>query len=170
MTPDEQELVMKLVIAPGRDAMPRAEFLEEFGADDGPALGLRLLRDAVDRRDPDDVELALIVCFVFGFSEEHLPLLLDLSFADWHFRHEDIVWALKDYKSPEAIDALMHAAQSVPGYLEWDEARALASKAIWALSAIDGRDAERALESLVLSDHHIVADGATAQLARRRQE
>ena len=158
---------MALVVAPGgREALSADEFLREFGVTDGMALGLDLLRDAVDRRDPVDVELALIVCFRFGFSEGHLQLLLTLAFADWHQRHEDVAMALGKIRSPASVEALVHLARWVPGYLEFDESRALATKAIWALGAISGDAAHQALESLARSESSIVAEGAVAQLQR----
>jgi len=86
-------------------------------------LGLDLLRDAVARRDPIDVELSLVVCFKFGFSDDHLSPLLALAFADWHQRHEDVARALGKLRSPASVDALVHLAEWVPGYLDFDDAR-----------------------------------------------
>lgn len=158
---------MALVVVPGdREPLSDEEFLREFGAADGVALGLGLLRDAIERRDPVDVELALVVCFRFGFTDDHLQPLITLAFADWHQRHEDVAEALGKLRSPASVDALVHLAQWVPEYLEFDDARALATKAIWALGAIAGDAAHEALESLAHSEQPIVADNATAQLRR----
>jgi hypothetical protein len=168
VTPAEREAARALVIAPGGQARVSSdEFLERFGAVDGKALGVDLLRDAVERRDAVDVELALIVCFRFGLSEEHLPLLLNLCYADWHHGHEDVVSALGKIRSPDSIDALVHMAQLVPSYLEYDDSRALATKALWALGAIDGDAADQALSMLARSPDRIVAREAEAQITRR---
>lgn len=148
----------------------REEFLEQFGASDGAALGLELLSEAVKQRDGEDVEFALIVGFRFGFTTEHLPWLISLSFADWHRAHEDVVFALEQLRTPVAVEALAHAARWVPEYLEYDEARALASKAIFALTSIEGRAAEYALESLANDDSEIVAEIAKRRLDVRRDE
>lgn len=169
MTPEEREAVRALVIAPGGRARPSSdEFLQRFAASDGRALGLKLLRDAVVRRDAVDVELALVVSFHFGFTVDHLALLVDLCFADWHQRHEDVVMALGKIKSPDSVDALVHMAQWVPGYLEYDEARALATKAVWALGGIDGDASDQALSMLADSPASIVAKEAQAQITRRK--
>lgn len=166
MSPEERSLVMALFVVPGRQPMSNEQFLREFGAADGTALGLDLLREAVDRRDPVDVELALVVCFRFGFTDGHLPPLLSLAFADWHQRHEDVASALGRLRSPASVDALVHLARWVPAYLETDEARALAVKAIWALGGIGGEAARQALISLAASQCSIVAENAVAQLQK----
>jgi HEAT repeat protein len=167
MSPDERALVMALVVLPiGRQPLAADEFLREFDASDGVVLGLDLLRDAVDRHDPVDVELALIVCFKFGFSDDHLQPLLTLAFADWHQRHEDVASALGRLGLPASVDALLHLAQWVPPYLDFDDARALATKAIWALGGISGDAAHKALKSLASSQCSIVAENAVAQLQK----
>jgi hypothetical protein len=158
---------MSLVMVPGRPPpMSVEEFLRRFGATNGVALGLDLLRDANDRRDPLDVEMALVVCSKFGFTNEHLQPLLILAVADWHQQHENVASALAKIKSPASVDALMHLALWVPDYLAYDDARALATKAIWALGGIGGDEARLALESLACSNSSIVAEGARAQLQK----
>ena len=157
---------MALFVLPGREPMSNEQFLREFGAADGVDLGLDLLKEAVGRRDPVDVELALVVCFTFGLSDGHLQPLLTLAFADWHQRHEDVASALGQLRSPASVDALVHLTQWVPDYLEFDEARALAVKAIWALGGIGGDAAHWALTSIAGSRCGILADAAVAQLQR----
>lgn len=168
MTPEEHRLIFSLVLVPGRPYEgDRNKILEHFGTQDGRALGLRLLRDAIETKNADDVEAALIVCSAFGLGEEHLGLLIDLVRADWHFSHENIVSLLDGFRSPAAVEALYHAATWVPDYLEFDEARALAVKAIWALGNTPGSEAEHALRRLSTSDSEVVREEAKAQLARR---
>jgi HEAT repeat protein len=146
--------------------MSNEQFLREFGAADGMALGLDLLGDAVGRREPVDVELALVVCFRFGFTDGHLQPLLTLAFADWHQRHEDVASALGELRSPASVDALEHLVRWIPAYLESDEARPLAVKAIWALGGISSEAARRALTSIADSPCSILAEAAVAQLQR----
>jgi HEAT repeat protein len=167
MTPDQRALVLALVVVPGRPALGAEPFLTAFDAQDGEALGLTLLRDAVARRDPVDVELALVVCFRFGLSQQHRDLLHVLASADWHRRHEDVVTALGRLRSPDCVDALLHLAGWVPDYLDFDEARALATEAVWALGSIEGAAAREALEALTEDRDPIVSGGARAQLERR---
>ncbi len=167
MTPEDRSLIFRLAVVPGGPPpISRQDFLEQFGAPDGVALGLQLLRDAIGRRDGVDVEYALTVCFTFGFTEDHLPLLLSLATAEWHQRHEDVASALDDLRSPRSVDALTHLAEWVPAYLQFDDARALAVKAIWALGNIGTAAARNVLRSLAQSPDAIVANNARDQLAR----
>src|SRR4051794_2571771 len=108
---------MALVVVPGRQSLSDDEFLASFGTADGKGLGTTLLLDAATRRDPTDVELALVVCFRFGFSNAHVPVLVSLAFAHWHQRHEDVAMALGRIKSPESVEALAHLAEWIPSYL-----------------------------------------------------
>lgn len=168
MTPEQRQCIMALVIVPGRDRAGSPEqVLRQFGADDGQALGLDLLRDAAGRQDALDLEMALVVCSTFGFTTGHLEVLIQLAAADWHHSHENVVTALSRLRSPQAIDALSHAAWWVPPYLDFDESRALARKAIWALGAIPGPEARQALTWLMDAENSVVREGAEAQLARR---
>jgi len=170
MTPAERQLVLSLVTVPGQQpAMEPADFLHQFGAPDGQELTHRVLREAVDRRDPIDVEMGLILADVFGVSDELLPLLLTLAAADWHRTHEDVVTILGRLRNPEAVEALMGAAHWVPRYLDFDESRALAIKAVRALGAIPGQRAENALAQLSESEIEPVRAVASAQLERRRE-
>jgi hypothetical protein len=124
--------------------------LRYFGTDDGPALGRRLLLDAVERRDATDFELAMVVCNRFdAFDESLLPLLVEQALTDWHRRHEDVVSRLGKYRSPLAVDALYRLTRWIPDYLDYDDARALANKAIRALGGIPGPETEQALVRII---------------------
>jgi len=150
VTPEDRQVIYDLVFVPGRGrkGSPEAVLLR-FGTVDGHALGLSLLGDAVDREDGDDVEAALIVCFAFGITPDHLELLVLLASADWHRRHEDVASALDGLRTPGAVDALFHLTQWVPDYLAWDEGGGLARKAVWGLAKTPGPEAEQALRLLL---------------------
>lgn len=153
------------VVGPG---LSKDDFLLRFGAADGQALGLRLLRDAVQRQDGEDVALALIVCSAFGFTADHVDPLVGLVGADWHVSHENVVAALGRLKSPSSVDALYHATQWVPGYLLFDEDRALAMKAVRALAAMPGERAEQTLLRVIDSSEDLVRQKARQQLDKRK--
>jgi hypothetical protein len=163
-------VISSLVAVPGRSSRGSPEdVLRHFGTTDGRALGLRLLSDAVDRQDGLDVEMALIVCATFGFTMDHLDLLVQLASADWHHKHEDVVSALGQLRAPAAVDALCHDAWWIPDYLDFDESRALAVKAVWALGGTPGAEAEQALKQLLSAEGEIVREAARAQLIRRAE-
>jgi hypothetical protein len=67
------------------------------------------------------------------------------------------------------FDALVHLASWVPDYLDFDEARALAAKALWGLGDMPGSGATLALERLRVSENMIVKREAEAQLRRRAE-
>jgi hypothetical protein len=166
VSPDERALVRALVTVPGRPApMPAQEFLRRFGATDGKTLGRDLVRDAAARRDSLDLEYAMIVCFKFGFADDLVQSLIELAFANWHEQHENVASALGTLRSPLSVEALIHLAEWVPSYLEFDDARALAVKAIWALDGIGTAEARQALEILSRSDNANIAQNAKARLS-----
>lgn len=167
MTPEDRSVIMSLVTVPGqgRPGSPE-EVLRHFQTTDGKDLGIRLLQDASERRDGEDLEFALIVCDTFG-STPSLELLSELSAADWHESHEDVVGLLDRLRTPRAIGALTGATEWVPDYLDWDENRALARKAVWAIGKIPGPEAEAALERLLKADDEIVREEAATQIERR---
>ncbi|MGW1468577.1 HEAT repeat domain-containing protein [Streptomyces sp. NPDC002308] len=165
MTPESKKLVLSLVTYPGtgRKGSPD-DVLRHFGTDDGSALGLRLLLDAVKGQDATDVEMALIVAGTFGLTDEYLEPLIDLVSADWHYQHEDIVSLLAGLRTPRAVEALYGATQWVPDYLAFDDSRALAVKAVWGLARTPGPEAKDALTRLLGSDDDIVREQARARL------
>lgn len=163
-------MISSLAVMPGRGHQGSPEdILRHFRTTDGRALGFRLLCDAVDGQDGLDVETALIVCATFGFTMDHLDLLVQLASADWHHRHEDVVSALGGLRVSGVVDALYHAAWWIPDYLDFDESRALAVKAIWALGGTPGTEAEQALKQLLSAEGEIVREAARAQLMRREE-
>ncbi|MGK3204325.1 hypothetical protein [Amycolatopsis sp. MEPSY49] len=113
--------------------------------------------------------MAFIACRAFGvdFTVDHLELLRQLSAADWHRKHEDVITALAEMRAPEAVDVLYRATQWIPKYLEFDENRALAVKAIWALGNTPGNEAEASLVRLLGSDSEVLQKEARRQLERR---
>ncbi|MFC8920780.1 hypothetical protein ACFT5C_34125 [Streptomyces sp. NPDC057116] len=169
MTPEEQDLIMGLGIAPGEPPTRTIdEVLAHFGESDGGALALRLLRDAMERRDADDVEMALLVHFAADAPvEEFVEPLIELFPAYWHKGHEDIVSMLGTLRSPMTVPTLVLATRWVPEHLDFDDCRALAVKAIWALGGIPGPEAREALEGLRDAENEIIRENALKQLARR---
>ena len=164
MTDEERELIMALVT----ESLSEENFLQQFrGSVDGSTLVAELLNEAVESESSDDVEYALLAGFTFGFSRDCLDTLIALSSKDWHLSHEDVVSALQELATSDAVPALYQATQWVPDYLDYDEARALAAKAIWALGAIEGEEAEKALQKLAASEEPILREGAEKQIQRR---
>ncbi len=172
MTKKERELCWKLVITPptGRPEISRDKFLREFpSAVAQGKLALPLLERACREQSAEDLTCALIVGFAFGFTPEGSQVLRHLLGVgvDWHNSHEDIVEVLRSFHCTENIEALFSATQWIPSSLEYDEARALAVKAIWALGDLPGDAARRRLEELTRSDDSILRSNAVKQFERR---
>lgn len=169
MTPEEKSLIHSLVI--GRPTGPpppsKSEFLERYGEDDGTKLAERLISEAVHERDSEALELSLIVGFVFGVSSQLVAPLSEALTEDWHISHENIVSMLDRLRTPASIPGFIHAARHVPDYLDFDDARALAVKAIWGLGNLPVPEAESALRSLLDSDNEVVDRNVREQLQRR---
>ena len=170
MSPEERRLCIELIITPpsGARGIPKAEFIRRFpAAVERGSVATRLLEEAYEKRDDEEVQCALVVGHAFGFAPSQADVLIRLLDADWHLSHEDLVSALDRLNTPEAVDSLYRATQWVPEYLSFDESRALAVKAIWALGKISSSDATAALRRLAATDHAVLRDAAKYQLELR---
>lgn len=148
--------------------LSRENFLQAFGAgSDGATVSLRLLQEGLAQHDDRTIEAALTIGFHFGFQSSHLGPLIELVPATWHRVHENIVSALGDLKDPSSVPVLEHCARWIPDYLEFDEFRALAYKSIWALGAIQGTEADAALQRLTNDQDPIVSENARVQVKWR---
>ncbi len=172
MTAAQRKLCRDLVISPPRGVgqISKEEFLRKFPSSvEHGKLAVRLLAEAYEAKDAEDLQCALIVGHTFGFAPGHADILCRLVEADWHVSHEDVVSALDVLQTPDAVRALFRATQWIPGHLNFDENRSFAVKAIWALGKIPGSEAERNLEALARSDNAILRKTAAEQLERRHK-
>ncbi|MBR0828142.1 hypothetical protein JQ596_21635 [Bradyrhizobium manausense] len=171
MNEEQRKLCRGLIMSPrGSREISKETFLQRFpsAVDDG-GLALKWLDEAYRARHAKDLDCSLIVGFVFGFTPEHVVILCRLVDADWHHSHEDVVSALDELRTPAAAEALFRATRWVPKYLEFDDSRALASKAIWALGKLAGGEAESKLAILAASDDEFLRNAALKQIERRRR-
>src|ERR1043166_363356 len=163
MTREERRLCQSLIITPlrGERAISKEEFLHQFPSSiEQGQLALRLLEDVYKGRNAEDLKCALVIGNAFGFGPQHTDILARLIDAEWHVSHEDVVSALDGLRTPSAVKPLFRATQWIPGYLDFDESRALAVKAIWALGNIPGAESEKKLDLLARSDDPIVRENA----------
>jgi hypothetical protein len=72
-------------------------------------------------------------------------------------------------RAPTAVGALYRAAWWIPDYLDFDESRALAVKAIWALGGTPGIDADEARKRLLVAEDDIVRAAARSELMPRAE-
>jgi hypothetical protein len=172
VTAEERKAAWGLVIYPGphKREISNEEFAARFPhlLRNG-CISSALLQEAAKSKNADDLTCAMIIGASFQFCSDQIEILCLLLFEDWHFSHEDIVSALDDFRSPLAVDALTHAMRHVPAYLDFDQARALAVKAIWALAKIPGESAQAALESQLHSEHRVIRENVEQRLRQRRE-
>lgn len=167
MSEEEQRLIINLAT----NRISKESFLQAFrGSLDGIVLSAELLDEALLHVNSTEVEMALIVGFVFGFDTRHLESLIRLESASWHVKHEDVVTALDRIRDNRAIPALVHATKWIPDYLKFDENRALAVKAIWALGWLKSQEATDALVQLVSCTDPVLSKNASEQLQRHQQD
>jgi hypothetical protein len=171
MTEEQRKLCGALTILPnGSRRVSKEDFVRQFPlALENGKLALRWLDEAYKARNADDLNCALTIGFTFGFAPAHKDILCRLVEEDWHYSHEDVVSALKTWPTPDTVEALFRATQWIPKSLEYDDHRALAVKAIWALGKIPGTEVETKLEALARSDNAILRKTAEEQLERRHK-
>jgi hypothetical protein len=154
----------------GVRSISKEEFLRLFpSAVESGKLAAGLLEAAYRERNADDLDCALLIGFTFQFSYEQSDMLRRLAEADWHFFHEDIIRALDKLRLHDqmTVDTFYKATQFIPGYLDYDEARVLAVKAIWGLGNMATEAANDKLRILAESGEPILSDEAVKQLHRQ---
>jgi hypothetical protein len=174
MTPIERNLCRRLSHGINHLAggISKEVFLKSFPtAVVNGKVSTALLLEAARERSDEELACVLVIGFVFGFAPEQSEIFAPLIGADWHKSHEDIVETLKEIgrHDPNTLDALFEATQWVPKYLDYDDTRAFASKAIWAIGEFDGPEAESRLRELAQSDDPVLRSDAQQQLERQAE-
>ena len=123
-----------------------------------------LLTAAIDARDADRLELAIMEANRAGLPRSLAPLLVNVLQLDWHTRHEDVAHALQRLRDPSAVEALFASATKRHAYLEYDEFFGLARKCTWALADIGTAEARSRLMDLSRSDNSLIAGYAQRRL------
>jgi hypothetical protein len=172
MTEKQRKLCGALAILPnGSRRVSKEDFVHQFPSSlENGELALRWLDEAYRARSAEDLDCALAIGFTFGFAPAHKDILVRLVDADWHYSHEGVVSALQTWPTADTVEALFRATQWIPKSLEYDDNRAWAVKAIWALGKIPGTEAEAKLETIARSDNAILRRTAEQQLERRHQK
>ncbi len=129
-----------------------------------------MLHQAIESKNADGFEEALIYAFRADLTTDLIPLLIEVLSMNWHFRHEDVISALQELKPPQAVQALREAALVTHEYLDYDEFFGLARKCTWALADIGTPKAKDALFELTETDNEIIAGYAQKRLDRWEQE
>ena len=178
MTGAERKAIMDMVTAINANFAMQDEaevnkinekFIKRFKVDvtRKPDYILKLLETAYRERNSTDVECSLIVAYRYSlFSQEYVSILVRLIESDWHYKHEDIAFALQKLKSPKAVECLYRTALKRFPYLDYDDAYALAVKCIWALGDTNTAESREKLKLLSKSDNEIIRENAIKQIER----
>jgi len=128
------------------------------------------LETAIRKRDSDLAERSIGGLRRRTAPDTYAPALIVLADADWHFRQEDVVLALQQLRSPDAVVVLERCTFSVHEHLAHDEFFGLARKCTWALADIGTPDAREALARISNCDNPIIAGYAKKRLGHWEEE
>ncbi len=145
MNPAARECLVEFARSRHRRKRRKRDLLRCLGVVNGSDWALAELKVAQQSRDSDAVEFSLMAAFIFGYTADFLVPLTGLCLEDWHFSHENIVTMLGEIADPGTVGLLYRMTSWVPEYLDFDDSRALAHKAIHALGKIESPQAVEAL-------------------------
>lgn len=142
-------IVQTALLPDGRRRLQPQDFAAAAGVRDPRTWALAELIDAIERRCADDVELAMQTGSQFGTDRDWVQPLIDVLDADWNHSHENAAFTLGQLQDRRAVPALVRATHWVPAYLDYDDGRGLAVKAIHSLGRLPGQEALWALKGLL---------------------
>ncbi|MCK6524266.1 hypothetical protein L6R49_22905 [Myxococcota bacterium] len=160
----QMELIRGLTSTP--PALSIQEFCERWPTEP-TGLGTlvsKILGFAEFARDPRGVRWGLALARHLGVLREELRPILSIAREEWHHSHEDIVFALAELRTPEALSVFATLVNARFGYLAWDDARALAVKCIWGLGKLGTCEAVAELAKILSAEEPILATNARRQL------
>jgi len=163
MSNEDGKLIMQLA----RKKISDQEFLDKYSGDPREEGHVQaLLERALQERNADLVEDAVILGFHFGFHAGCARILSQLLLEPWHVKHEDIARALQRLRDPVSVQALYRAALADFDYLSFDENYSLGVKCAWALGKIGTPEALAKLKELAKTDREPVREAALEQLRK----
>jgi hypothetical protein len=128
------------------------------------------LNEALESRNGDKIDGALLAAFQVGLRPEFVPSFIGLLDLLGHHSHEDIVSGLQQLKDPRAVDVIYQAAFVNHEYLAYDEFFGLARKCTWALADIGTGEAFAKLELLAASNNPVIAGYAQKRIDNWQKE
>lgn len=134
-TEKELKLVLRLI----GNEISRSDFLTaaDLSANQAKDRSLAILASGLESRDPEAVEVGLVLGFSFGYAVPPLATLVSLLSADWHNVHEQLVDTIAKLAIPESMDVLAKAALATYSYRAFDDARSLKDKATRAIAKFE---------------------------------
>lgn len=128
---------------------------------------INFLKEAEEKQDPETLDCLIYLIFYFDLRSDKLPdILNELLVETWHYKHEDIVALIDEYRLEKSVEYLKKAADMKLDYLMYDEAFALVGKCIHALGHIGNEYAVECLIQLSEDPDSIISSKAQRQLKR----
>ncbi len=152
------------------DRLSEGEFLINYdiSKQEIPAEIEKQLSKALDERNSDNVELALMLGFKYEFSESVLPILHRLLECIWHSKHEDIIGLLQGFSSPLSVKPLCNAVELKEqlDYLNYDDYGSYYKKCFWALNSIGNDEAIDTIRGFSNHQAPIISEQAKYRLSK----
>jgi HEAT repeat protein len=152
------------------DRLSESEFLTNYGMSkqEIPAEIEKQLSKALDDRNSDNVELALIIGFKYEFAESVLLILHQLLECTWHFKHEDIIGLLQEFSSPLSVKPLCNAVELKEhlDYLNYDNYGSYYKKCFWALNSVGNEESINTLMEFSNHQDSIISEQAKYSLSK----
>lgn len=123
------------------------------------------VKASIVSKNPYSVDRALKGIYREGtLSPCYVPILIELLKEDWHYKHEDVVFALQGSRDSRAVEILYETAVKKYNYLSYNNSYALARKCTWALADIGTHGAREKLILLSKIDDEEIANYAKKRL------
>jgi len=168
MTPQQQSALIDLF----QKKITEAKFLALYGItrEQIPAAVSASLKQALENKDADLVDYALLLGFKFTFPDDIVGLLNELVTQPWHIKHEDIIGLLQRHRNPSSVPAIRAAIELKPtlDYLDYDDYGSYYKKCLWALSDIGTLEAITLIKECTASPDEALRNEAEYRLGKRK--
>jgi hypothetical protein len=170
MTEEQKQAVLD--VCTGK--MDKAGFLAVYGLSEGdiPHEVSSLLARAMEEKNAELVEYALMIGSCFSFPDGIFDVVHQLLLEPWHTRHEDMVSMLQYHRNPSSVRVLREVISLKPHleYLDYDDYGAFYKKCLWALQAIGTEDALAVIKDCAESEDAALREQAAYRLKRIHSE
>ena len=166
-TSEQQNAITHYVIGKiSRDQLLTALSLELSQV---PGEFRRQLRLAIDNRDSDLAEVALLVASGFEIpAATYTDLTCLLLVEDWHNQHENLIGNMQEAAEPQTVPIISKAIDLKPRleYLDYDDYGSYYKKCLWALQAIGTPEAIAVIEDCSRSQDTALQEQAAYRLSK----
>jgi hypothetical protein len=162
----EKKMILKLA----RREISKEDFLKEYPVDliQYPLYFRDVLKTALLKKNPDDIEYTLIAAFYIGSLYQYTSISRKLLLEDWHNQHEnlvDILSSIVDEKNAKYFYQVLNSKYEYITNVE-DFLVPVWVKCIWALGKIGTKEAKDYLEKFIDSPYEKIRKAVNVQFDR----